>query len=217
LWRARCIEGARRVREAARENGTATTTVTVSRADFHRPANTLITRFIADHQGHRDGPDGLRRGVEPICAQLSELGVPIAPSTYYDQANREPSRRQLRDEALKPEIGRVHAANYGVYGARKVWLTLNREGIDVARCTVERLMDELGLSGATRGKARKTTIADPAAARPADLVQRRFEPPAPNRLCVADLTYVSTLPRWRPRCPRCDRASHLDPAARRCS
>jgi putative transposase len=164
----------------------------VSRADFHRPANTLITRFIADHQGHRDGPDGLRRGVEPICAQLSELGVPIAPSTYYDQANREPSRRQLRDEALKPEIGRVHATNYGVYGARKVWVTLNREGIDVARCTVERLMDELGLSGATRGKARKTTIADPAAARPADLVQRRFEPPAPNRLCVADLTYVST-------------------------
>jgi putative transposase len=137
-------------------------------------------------------PDGLRWGVEPICAQLSELGVPIAPSTYYDQANREPSRRQLRDEALKPEIGRVHAANYGVYGARKVWLTLNREGIDVARCTVERLMDELGLSGATRGKARKTTIADPAAARPADLVQRRFGPPAPNRLWVADLTYVST-------------------------
>jgi putative transposase len=113
--------------------------------------------------------------------------VPIAPSTYYDQANREPSRRQLRDEALKPEIARVHAANYGVYGARKVWLTLNREGVDVARCTVERLMTELCLSGATRGKARKTTIADPAAARPADLVQRRFGPPTPNRLWVADL------------------------------
>ena len=118
--------------------------------------------------------------------------MPIAPSTYYDQANREPSRRPRRVEALKLEIGRVHAANYGVYGARKVWLTLNREGIDVARCTVERLMDELGLSGATRGKARETTIADPAAARPADLVQRRFGPPAPNRLWVADLIYVST-------------------------
>jgi putative transposase len=118
--------------------------------------------------------------------------VPIAPSTYYDQVNREPSRRHVRDEALKTEIARVHAGNYGVYGARKVWLALNREGIAVARCTVERLMAELGLSGATRGKARTTTIADPAAARPADLVQRRFGPPAPNRLWVADLTYVST-------------------------
>ena len=95
--------------------------------------------------------------------------MPIAPSTYYDQVNREPSRRELRDEQLKEHIRRVHAANYGVYGARKVWLTLTRDGIPVARCTVERLMTELGLSGATRGKARRTTIADPGAARPADL------------------------------------------------
>ncbi|WP_284181019.1 IS3 family transposase [Mycobacterium tuberculosis] len=157
-----------------------------------RPASTLITRFIADHQGHREGPDGLRWGVESICTQLTELGVPIAPSTYYDHINREPSRRELRDGELKEHISRVHAANYGVYGARKVWLTLNREGIEVARCTVERLMTKLGLSGTTRGKARRTTIADPATARPADLVQRRFGPPAPNRLWVADLTYVST-------------------------
>lgn len=118
--------------------------------------------------------------------------MPIAPSTFYDQVHREPSRRQSRDEVLKREIARVHTANYGVYGARKVWLALNREGIDVARCTVERLMAELGLAGAVRGKATKTTIADPTAARPADLVQRRFAPPAPNRLWVADLTYVST-------------------------
>ena len=118
--------------------------------------------------------------------------MPIAPSTYYDQLNREPSRRQLRDEQLKPEIARIHAANYRVYGARKVWLALNREGIEVARCTVERLMSELGLSGALRGKTKRTTIADPTAARPADLVNRRFGPPAPNRLWVADLTYVST-------------------------
>ncbi|AOE35845.1 Hypothetical protein BEE64_1538 [Mycobacterium tuberculosis] len=131
-------------------------------------------------------------GVESICTQLTELGVPIAPSTYYDHINREPSRRELRDGELKEHISRVHAANYGVYGARKVWLTLNREGIEVARCTVERLMTKLGLSGTTRGKARRTTIADPATARPADLVQRRFGPPAPNRLWVADLTYVST-------------------------
>lgn len=114
-------------------------------------------------------------GVESICTQLTELGVPIAPSTYYDHINREPSRRELRDGELKEHISRVHAANYGVYGARKVWLTLNREGIEVARCTVERLMTKLGLSGTTRGKARRTTIADPATARPADLVQRRFD------------------------------------------
>jgi putative transposase len=118
--------------------------------------------------------------------------VPIAPSTFYDQVNREPSRRQARDAVLTSEIVRVHAANYGVYGARKMWLALNREGITVARCTVERLMAELGLSGATRGKAQRTTIADPTAPRPADLVQRQFGPPTPNRLWVADLTYVST-------------------------
>ena len=116
----------------------------------------------------------------------------IAPSTYYDHINRQPSRRQVRDETLKAQIARVHAENYGVYGARKVWLALNREGIAVARCTVERLMAELGLTGAVRGKTKRTTIADPTAPRPADLVQRRFAPPAPNRLWVADLTYVST-------------------------
>jgi putative transposase len=118
--------------------------------------------------------------------------VLIAPSTYYDHINRQPSRRQVRDETLKAQITRVHAANYGVYGARKVWLALNREGIAVARCTVERLMAELGLTGAVRGKTKRTTIADPTAPRPADLVQRRFAPPAPNRLWVADPTYVST-------------------------
>jgi putative transposase len=118
--------------------------------------------------------------------------MPIAPSTYYENIDREPSKRTVRDEELKIHIQRIHAANHGVYGARKVWLALNREGIAVARCTVERLMAELDLSGATRGMTRRTTIADHAAARPADLVQRRFEPPAPNRLWVADLTYVST-------------------------
>lgn len=118
--------------------------------------------------------------------------MPIAPSTYYEQVSRSPSRRQLRDGELSEHIQRVYAANYGVYGARKVWLALNREGIAVARCTVERLMAQLGLAGAVRGKARRTTIADSAAARPADLVSRQFAPPAPNRLWVADLTYVST-------------------------
>ena len=147
-----------------------------------RPATTLITRFIADHQGRQEGPDGLRWGVESICAGLAELVVQIAPSTYYEHLSRSPNKRQVRDGVLNSAIARIHADNHGVYGDRKVWLALNREGIAVARCTVERLMAELGLSGAVRGKTRRTTIADPTAPRPADLVQRRFAPPAPNRL-----------------------------------
>jgi putative transposase len=149
-------------------------------------------RFIAEHADRTDG--GLRWGVEPICRVLSEHGCPIAPSTYYDaRTNAEPpSRRELRDAQLKDEIARVHAENYGVYGARKVWLALNREGTPVARCTVERLMRELGLAGARRGRRHRTTIADAAAARPSDLVGRRFNPPAPNRTWVADFTYVPT-------------------------
>jgi putative transposase len=123
---------------------------------------------------------------------LSQHGCLIAPSTYYDAVIRLPSARSVRDEQLKAAITRVHAGNYGVYGARKVWLVLNREGIPVARCTVERLMRQLGLAGARRGKRRRTTVPDPAAARPADLVGRRFSPPAPDRLWVADFTYVPT-------------------------
>jgi putative transposase len=131
-------------------------------------------------------------GVEPICAVLSEHGAKIAPSTYYDAAGRAPSRRALRDEELKVVIARVHEANYGVYGPRKVWLALNRADVPVARCTVERLMRELQLTGARRGKRVVTTRPDGRAVRPADLVQRRFRPSAPNRLWVADYTYVST-------------------------
>jgi putative transposase len=128
-----------------------------------------------------------RYGVEPICRVL-----PIAPSTYY-QATRGPvSARALRDRKLKTEIARVHAEQFGVYGARKVWRQLHREGIAVARCTVERLMRELGLEGVRRGKARRTTTLDAAAARPADLVDRDFAAQRPNRLWVADLTYVAT-------------------------
>jgi putative transposase len=147
-------------------------------------------RFISEHKDRCDG--GLRWGVEPICAVLREQDCPIAPSTYYDAAGRPPSRRELRDERLKAAITRVHGENYGVYGARKVWLALNRQGTPVARCTVARLMRELGLHGARRGKKVRTTIADPAATRPGDLVRRRFSPPAPDRLWVADYTYVPT-------------------------
>jgi putative transposase len=147
-------------------------------------------RFIAEHKNRTDG--GLRWGVESICAVLTEHGSPIAPSTYYDAATRAPSKRALRDEDLKVEITRVRAANYDVYGPRKIWLQLNREGIPVARCTVERLMRGLGLHGVRRGQRVVTTRPDPAATRPADLVNRRFRPTAPNRLWVADYTYVST-------------------------
>jgi putative transposase len=138
-----------------------------------------MTAYI---ESHRD-----RYGVEPICEVL-----PIAPSTYYDARSRPPSARALRDEELKAEIRRVHAQNFGVYGARKVWRQLNREGWAVARCTVERLMRDLGLRGAVRGKIRRTTTPDAFAPRPADLVQRDFSADRPNQLWVADLTYVTT-------------------------
>jgi putative transposase len=138
--------------------------------------------MIAYIDQHRD-----RYGVEPICQLL-----PIAPSTYHDAKRRPPSARALREEELKAEIARVHRDNFGVYGARKVWRQLLREGIGVARCTVERLMGELGLEGARRGRSRRTTIPDQAASRPADLVERDFSAERPNQLWVADLTYVAT-------------------------
>jgi putative transposase len=147
-------------------------------------------RFIAEH-ADRVSVDGLRWGVEPICAVLSEQGTPIASSTYYDARDRAPSRQALRDEQLKADISRVHQDNYGVYGARKVWLALNREGIPVARCTVERLMRELGITGAVRGKKVITTLPDPAAARAPDRLDRDFVAPAPNRTWVADFTHVA--------------------------
>jgi len=133
-------------------------------------------------------------GVEPICAV-----IPIAPSTYYEQKARkaDPDRlpeRAKRDAHLREEIQRVWKGNFQVYGARKVWRQLNREGIRVARCTVERLMGEMGLEGAVRGRKVRTTVPDVSAARPADLVNRDFKANRPNELWVADLTYVAT---WR--------------------
>lgn len=140
----------------------------------------------------------MRFGVEPICRVLSEHGCKIAPNTYWVAKKRPPSARAVRDEALKVEVARVHQASLdGVYGADKVWAQLNREGTRVARCTVERLMRELGLSGARRGRAYKvTTRSDERQHRPADLVERNFRAPAPNRLWVADLTYVKTHAGW---------------------
>jgi transposase InsO family protein len=143
-----------------------------------------MTAFIDDH---RDA-----YGVEPICSVL-----PIAPSTYYQHKARQadPSRlprRSRRDAALMVEIERVWDENRQVYGARKVWRQLHREGFPAARCTVERLMRQMGLQGVVRGKKARTTIADEAAARPADLVGRDFTAAHPNQLWVADLTYVAT-------------------------
>ncbi len=128
---------------------------------------------------------------------LTEHGCKIAPNTYWVAKKRPPSARSVRDDELKAEIARVHAENLEVYGADKVWAQLNREGTRVARCTVERLMRELGLSGVRRGRAFKvTTRVDERQHRPADLVKRQFKAPAPNRLWVADLTYVKTYAGW---------------------
>jgi putative transposase len=126
-------------------------------------------------------------GVEPICMALQ-----FAPRTYHAAKARGPSLRRQRDAELKPEIVRVFRENFGVYGADKVWAQLNREQILVARCTIERLMRELKLHGAVRGKKHRTTVGDGLAVRPRDLVDRNFTAVAPNRLWVADLTYVRT-------------------------
>ncbi len=135
----------------------------------------------------------LAYGVEPICAML-----PIAPATYYEHRARrlDPRKRSAReksDEQLSFQIRRIFEENFRVYGAEKVWRQLSREGIEVARCTVERLMRSMGLRGAVRGRAFKvTTMTDKTSTRPPDLVDRDFHTSSPNRLWVADLTYVAS-------------------------
>jgi hypothetical protein len=131
-------------------------------------------------------------GVEPICGMLR-----IAPSTYHARVARradptKASPRARQDLVLMEQIRRVHAANFGVYGAHKVWRQLCREGVAVARCTVERLMRRVGLRGVVRGKETRTTIADKASPCPADKVNRQFRAPRPNVLWVSDFTYVAT-------------------------
>lgn len=146
------------------------------------------------------GRDGLRWGVEPICRVLTEHGTPIAPSSYSEHraapATAARAARTERDETLDAAVKRLYGANYSAYGARKVWLALRREQIDVARCTVEASMRRQCLQGARRGKVKKTTIADPHAVRPDDLVKRVFDPESPDRLWVADFTYVLTWSGW---------------------
>ena len=128
-----------------------------------------------------------RWGVEPICRALQ-----FAPQTYYATKARRVCVRAIRDAELRVEILRVYEENRRVYGADKIWAKLNREGTRVARCTVERLLRQLGIQGVRRGRQWKTTIPDELQARPSDLVDRDFSAPAPNRLWVADLTYVRT-------------------------
>ena len=143
-----------------------------------------MVAFIDDHRK--------AHGVEPICKVL-----PIAPSTYHAHIAKraDPSKlseRARRDLALRISIRRVFAENFEVYGVRKVWLQLNREGVAVARCTVARLMSAMGLHGVIRGKPVRTTISDKSAPCPLDCVNRQFKALAPNRLWVSDFTYVST-------------------------
>ncbi|MEV5712202.1 IS3 family transposase [Actinoallomurus sp. NPDC052274] len=149
-----------------------------------RPAIQVLIAFI----------DAFKKvfGVEPICRVLSEHGTKIAPSTYYAARSRPASARAIRDERLKTEITRVFEDNYRVYGARKIWRQLCREGHIVARCTVERLMRELGLAGARRGKKIRTTMPGEGHGRAADLLKRDFTAAAPNRRWVADFTHVAT-------------------------
>jgi len=140
--------------------------------------------FIDDHRG--------AHGVEPICKVL-----PIAPSTYHDHVarRRDPARRSpraKRDEAMTMEVRRVFEENFRVYGVRKVWRQLRRERFEIARCTVSRLMRQMGLEGAIRGKTIRTTVQDKAAPCPLDHVNRVFHAPAPNTLWLSDFTYVST-------------------------
>src|SRR5260370_14212258 len=140
--------------------------------------------FIDDHRA--------AYGVEPICKVL-----PIAPSTYYAQAARRAdpgklSARAQRDAILRPEIRRVWDENFQVYGVCQAWRQLTREAVDVPRCTVARLMQQMGLAGVIRGKAAKTTVSDRSAPCPLDRVNRQFHSPTPNALWVSDFTYVAT-------------------------
>jgi putative transposase len=160
-----------------------------------------VIRFIAEHKDQQvagpDGGAGLRWGVEPICAVLSEHGVPISPSTYYEWITKTPTRRQLRDTELIAVIraqreDRKTGKFVQTLGSRKMWIRLRGQGHEVARCTVERIMGEQGWEGARYGSKHKTTVADDSHVRYPDLVDRCFYAAAPNRLWVADFTYVAT-------------------------
>ena len=137
-----------------------------------------------------------QHGVQPVLQALEGTPAEIAPSTYYATKTRPVSARSRRDAELTTMIKKIHAENYGVYGARKIWHELQRRGVRVARCTVERLMREIGLRGLLRDKSPRTTRPAAETDRPRDLVKRDFTATAPNELWVADLTYVRTSVGW---------------------
>jgi putative transposase len=144
--------------------------------------------FVDSHQAEY--------GVQPVLQALEDTPAQIAPSTYYAAKARPASARSRRDTVLIEMIKQIHAENYGVYGARKIWHELQRRGVRVARCTVERLMREIGLRGLLRDKSPRTTRPAAETDRPRDLVKRDFTATSPNQLWVADLTYVRTSIGW---------------------
>jgi len=148
----------------------------------------MIVEFIDTHR--------LQWGIEPICTVLTQAGMQIAPSTYYAHKKRAPSPRKVRDEELSSLIMTEYERSAGIYGIRKIHAQLRRRGVVVARCTVERLCRSLGIRGVVRGKFPRAHKPEPATERPSDLVERAFTADAPNKLWVADITYVRTLTGW---------------------
>ncbi|MEV6011973.1 IS3 family transposase [Streptomyces sp. NPDC051976] len=170
-------------------------------AELRRANEILKAASVFFCPGDRPSPDEAEQvidhlrdtglGVDPVCRVLE-----LSPSTYFARKKRPKSARRLRDEQLMPLIEQVHAESGGTYGARRITRALRRKGHEVARCTVERLMAELGLEGVIRGRRRRTTVPEPSAPRPPDLVDRDFTASRPDQLWVADMTYVRTWSGW---------------------
>ena len=189
-------EAAREIRELKRKNRELEQTIEILRAAASffdaagaRPAASLTCEFI---DTHRD-----RFGVVPICRALSAHGVPIAPRTYWARRSRPPSRRAVRDAALTEMLAQMYEPDErgrrkpeSLYGSLKMWGHLNRQGVTVVRCTVERLMRAHGWRGVTRARKIRTTVPDPAHTRAPDLVNRNFTAGRPGQLHVADFSYV---------------------------
>ncbi|MCZ7456213.1 IS3 family transposase [Streptomyces sp. WMMC940] len=170
-------------------------------AELKRANEILKAASVFFAPGDRPSPDEAEQvidhlrerglGVDPVCRVLD-----LSPSTYFARKKRPKSARRLRDEQLMPLIEEIHAESGATYGARRITRALRRKGIDVARCTIERLMRELGIEGVIRGQRRRTTVPEPSAPRPPDLVDRDFTASRPDQLWVADMTYVRTWSGW---------------------
>ncbi|WP_148575820.1 IS3 family transposase [Nocardioides caldifontis] len=182
----------REVKELRRANDILKTASAFFAGGGARPQDQVSTAVVVDYiDEHR-----AQHGVEPICEVLTEAGMQIAPSTYYAAKKRPPSARSVSDAATTEVLTQVHAENYGVYGVRKMHAELNRQGHQVARCTVPRLMRTAGLRGISRAKGPRTTIPGTGPDTRPDLVQRAFTATAPDHLWVADITYCRTFAGW---------------------